>query len=108
MQLLRRAAWQREGLTISATIEPPVGWNPKSAGYLAAPFDTERDATLRRFPSVGSAPFDEASWLRCLTAGNDVLHATTVFPCAAKPALLDVVVCSVRQTSVQVELRASY
>lgn len=100
--------WQREGLTISATIEPPVGWNPRRAGYLAAPFDAERDVTLRRFPSVASALFDEASWLRCMTAGNDMLHATTLSACAAKPALLDVVVCSVRQTSVQVEVRASY
>ncbi len=100
--------WQREGLTISATIEPAPGWSPGGAGYAAGPVTADRDVALRQFPALESALFDDASWVRCVTAGNNVLHATSLVRCSAKPAIIDVVVCAVRQTSVQVELRASY
>jgi hypothetical protein len=117
---LSGGGWQREGLTISATALAPPDWIP--SGYAKAPAPADREACERFASATRSANppnrrlFEEASAVRCVTAGNDLLHAPVLAPCSTRATLADLIVCSVAPiranpaapVEVRVELRASY
>jgi len=98
---------QREGLSVSGVLRPPAGWSAKAAGYRAAPWKSARDAVERRFKA--GEVLDGADAIRCETAGDDVLRATTTRPCDEVEPILDVILCAVEPTGdVRVTIRSAY
>jgi hypothetical protein len=105
--------WQREGLSVSGAFRTPSTWSPIAAGYHPLPWRGARAALERDF-RLGLL-LDDRGWARCVTAGNDLLAATSVRDCDGLREMNDVIVCVVEpQTArptplvVRVEARAKY
>ncbi len=82
---------QREGLSLEGTFRPTAGWSAPAAGYRVGPWPRARAAIEKGF-RLG-AMVDGARALRCETAGDNVLSATSTRPCDTVAPLPDLILC---------------
>ena len=99
---------QREGLDLAGTFRVTESPGPEQ-GYTAGPVAA---ADRKRLESLtGSADgLERVTTYRCATAGDDVLRATRLVPCASVPRTIDLVWCAYEAGArvVRARVRSAY